>query len=89
MPFFHGEVVRFFPATVLIVSHVFAVRVRNSRFYVSKPLREREAAGAYRAPYLSDVEGDAGCAAEGGHVVGGNNVAAFDAERKHGLRRDH
>lgn len=41
------------------------------------------------ASFLSEVEGDGRCAAEGGHVVGGNNVAAFDAERKNSLRGDH
>lgn len=39
--------------------------------------------------YLSDVEGDARCAAEGGHKVGRHNIVSLDAERKHSLRGDH
>ena len=52
--------------------------------------RQLALAGDFTVCHIrSEVEGDGRCAAEGGHVVGGNHVAAFDAERKHSLRGDH
>lgn len=52
--------------------------------------RQLALAGDFTVCHIrSEVEGDGRCAAEGGHVVGGNNVAAFDAERKNSLRGDH